>query len=318
MKNARKYLDHDALVALLKGGSTPDESTILLREVGAPILDAKADAGAPVPWVFSDASEDRHGDTVAVAGWRLDSYKKNNVILFAHNSWDLPIGKGENVRVEGNALRGDITFASKEYDFAANVEKLVRGGYLKAGSVGFRPIKYAFNEERNSSGWNTPVDFLEQELLEFSIVPIPANQNALAEAKSAGIEMAPYVKWAEKALDLAGVQRGGGEQLIEKALRELGGRKVFSFKLGAVELSAPSKEELKDMLVDDAFQAASRGLPVQAKDDGAKCAECSEPLPPAAKFCPACGEAVVAPSSEPVEEAVTPEQLRAAIRASLA
>lgn len=75
---------------------------------------------------------------------------------------------------------------------------------MRAVSVGFVPKKWTRNEER--AGY--AVDFVEQELLEYSAVPVPANPEALLEAKSAGIDVAPMVEWAEKVLDGAAGEKG--------------------------------------------------------------------------------------------------------------
>jgi hypothetical protein len=58
---------------------------------------------------------------------------------------------------------------------------LVVDGFIAAGSVGFIPIEFNF-----SSNPDRPmgIDFKRQELLEFSVVPVPANANALIEARS--------------------------------------------------------------------------------------------------------------------------------------
>ena len=60
--------------------------------------------------------------------------------------------------------------------------------------MGFKPKKWVYNEERRG------VDFAEQELLEFSIVPVPANAECLVEARAAGIDVEPLRAWAEKTL----------------------------------------------------------------------------------------------------------------------
>jgi hypothetical protein len=51
---------------------------------------------------------------------------------------------------------------------------------VNATSVGFRPLKYEPNEHGGTH-------FAEQELLEFSIVPIPANAAAVRGLKSLGL-----------------------------------------------------------------------------------------------------------------------------------
>ena len=45
------------------------------------------------------------------------------------------------------------------------------------------------------------MDFQQQELLEFSIVPVPANADCLIEARSAGIDVEPLREWAAKTLE---------------------------------------------------------------------------------------------------------------------
>jgi len=66
---------------------------------------------------------------------------------------------------------------------------------LNATSVGFKPKEWVFNEDRKG------VDFKTQELLEFSVVPVPSNPEALIEARSAGIDLGPYKEWAEQVLE---------------------------------------------------------------------------------------------------------------------
>jgi len=128
-------------------------------------------------FVASTASEDRMGDVIRQEGWALDAYKKNPVVLFGHNH-DQPIGRAHNVRVADGALTADFEFAPEEVNpFAAQVGRMVEAGFLKAVSVGFRPLEY---KPLKSGG----LDFTKSELLEISVVSVPANASALAFAKS--------------------------------------------------------------------------------------------------------------------------------------
>jgi hypothetical protein len=54
-------------------------------------------------------------------------------------------------------------------------------GFIKAGSVGFIPVEWKFADDKARP---MGIDFKRQSLLEFSIVPVPANANALIEARS--------------------------------------------------------------------------------------------------------------------------------------
>ena len=135
----------------------------------------KAVAG-PLVFVASTGEVDRHGDTVAPEGWRLDAYRDNPVVLWAHDYGEPAIGRAEAVWSDGRALRARLEFAPTE--FAGQVERLYRQGYQRGVSVGFRPLR--FEERRDPvNGAFLGIRFLEQELLEISAVPVPANGGAL-------------------------------------------------------------------------------------------------------------------------------------------
>ena len=141
----------------------------------------KAGAGLLV-FVASTGEVDRHGDTVAPEGWRLDAYRDNPVVLWAHDYGEPAIGRAEAVWSDGRALRARLEFAPTE--FAGQVERLYRQGYQKGVSVGFRPLR--FEERRDPvSGAFLGIRFLEQELLEISAVPVPANGGALLAENAA-------------------------------------------------------------------------------------------------------------------------------------
>ena len=163
----------------------------------------KAGAG-PLVFVASTGEVDRHGDTVAPEGWRLDAYRDNPVVLWAHDYGEPAIGRAEAVWSDGRALRARLEFAPTE--FAGQVERLYRQGYQKGVSVGFRPLR--FEERRDPvNGAFLGIRFLEQELLEISAVPVPANGGALLEEDAPGSASAPAE--TARALDeVVGLLRG--------------------------------------------------------------------------------------------------------------
>ncbi len=134
------------------------------------------DAGGALTFVASTGAVDRHGDTVAPEGWRLDVYRDNPVVLWAHDYRRPAIGRTQSVWRDGGALLARLEFAPTE--FAREVEGLYRQGYQQGVSVGFRPLR--FEERRDArTGAFLGIRFLEQELLEISAVPVPANRGAL-------------------------------------------------------------------------------------------------------------------------------------------
>jgi len=134
-----------------------------------------------IEYVASTESVDRYN--TRVKGWSLDHYMKNPVILFAHNYALPPIGRAVEVTSgKGKELRVKVQFAPKEtYEFADTIYKLSRDGYINALSVGFIPGKVEFDEKEEVT------DLLENELLEVSVVPVPANPEALALAYQRGV-----------------------------------------------------------------------------------------------------------------------------------
>lgn len=137
------------------------------------------EATRTVRFVFSDSTVDRYGDTVDAKGWDLKNFQANPVALFGHDATQAEnvIGKAANVAIVDGKLVGDIVFMPKEINPAADmVFQMVKGGFLNAVSVGFLPKEWQRATDKSRPGG---IDFKKQELLEISVVPIPANPNAL-------------------------------------------------------------------------------------------------------------------------------------------
>ncbi len=141
-------------------------------------------------FVISSEEVDRHGDVVMAQGWRLAAYRRNPVFLWAHDYTRPVIGRAMSVWSEAERLLARMEFAPT--DFAREVAALYRSGYQQGVSVGFKPLRY---EERRQeqTGAFLGIRFLEQELLEVSAVPVPANRQALRRARYPDLEPAPRV-----------------------------------------------------------------------------------------------------------------------------
>jgi HK97 family phage prohead protease len=164
---------------------------------------------------FSDGTVDRVGDTINPKGWELAEFLKNPVALWAHSSWDPPVGKAHNVSIVGKRLMGDIEFAPLEtYAFADTIYQLAKGGYINAVSVGFQPLEWSFVDDKDRP---FGIDFKRQQLLEISICPVPCNANALVDARAKGIDTGPVREWAERVLD----EEGGKVVLSRTTLEEI-------------------------------------------------------------------------------------------------
>lgn len=132
-------------------------------------------------FVLSDATVDRYGDVVEPRGWDLRNFNLNPIALFNHNS-DFPIGKWKNLRVENEQLVGDLEPARQgTSDRIDELLSLIEQGILRATSVGFRPIE---SEPRQGG---KGMRYKRQELLETSVVSVPALPTAIAVARSMNI-----------------------------------------------------------------------------------------------------------------------------------
>ena len=91
----------------------------------------------------STSTVDRDGEVIDAKGWDLKNFKKNPVIMYAHDYRSLPIGKAPRVWLTGGKLKNTVKFPPEgTYEFADIVERLVDTGYLKTESVGFIPKKW--------------------------------------------------------------------------------------------------------------------------------------------------------------------------------
>jgi HK97 family phage prohead protease/HK97 family phage major capsid protein len=138
--------------------------------------------GEPDEFVLSDGSVDRMGDVVEPSGWQLDRLKSDPVVLFNHNR-DQIVGRWTDVRVKDGKLLGRIVWAkSNKWPMGQYIRDLVREGVLRTVSVGFQPIAKE-PLTKDASPHHGPFRFTKHELLECSIVSVPANPNALALSK---------------------------------------------------------------------------------------------------------------------------------------
>lgn len=135
--------------------------------------------------VMSSDVEDSYGESVHQASWRLERFLTNPVVLFAHNSREMPVGKASNVGVRDGKLQATITFASEKANpKAEQLWNLVREGVIRAVSVGFVPGVVRTIKR----GAKDIVELADCTLHELSVVPIGANVDALMRSKGIGHE----------------------------------------------------------------------------------------------------------------------------------
>jgi hypothetical protein len=162
---------------------------------------ASSEPGVVDEVVMSTPAVDRAKDVVRPEGFKVERFRSNPVLLWCHDYNQPPVGIVSTTLVDGGALIGRrLVFHPEEINpFGHMVGQMYTHAlkFLRAFSVGFLPERWEYDEQRGG------MNFLEQELLELSACPIGMNPEALAGAKSAGIDMAPLLPFTEKALDRA-------------------------------------------------------------------------------------------------------------------
>lgn len=168
---------------LEKGQTAKKDISVITEDIG----------DRSVQFTISKEVVDRDGDILRAGGVDFANYMKNPVFLPFHNTRDFPLGKVTKFWVEGNSVKAIVYFPtleelSSDPGNASEKAKLVdfayhcyKTGMLNAVSVGFIPLEWTENKD----GY----DITKWELLEFSAVAVPANQDAIAEAvKSFGLD----------------------------------------------------------------------------------------------------------------------------------
>ena len=131
--------------------------------------ESAGEPGQAIRFVAATEGVKRDGMALRTDRWLLDNYRRNPVVLWAHDysGRTLPIGRADvTPDMQTLALMADITFDQAD-EFARQVEAKYRGGYLHAVSVGWNNIK------QGSETWH--------ELLDISGVPVPGDPDALME-----------------------------------------------------------------------------------------------------------------------------------------
>lgn len=133
----------------------------------------------------STSTPDRYSEVVEPTAFRktMKNYMKNPVMFFGHEWWMKPIGKIVEYAIDDTGLFVKA-YISKT---AEDIWTLIQEKILRSFSIGYNLVKWEDDTE-------TKIRTVKQlELLEISIVNIPANPEALISAASAkGIEIKSF------------------------------------------------------------------------------------------------------------------------------
>lgn len=218
--------------AMKRAGGPPDVLTIDLRvRAGHDDMVIKAYGAetavtkdGDLEAYVSTETVDRVGDSVPVKAWELDNYVKTGSPVLAFHEYGLV---GGQVPVVGNAItiekqRKGLLAVTRFHDktqLSRDLHALYRDGNMKAFSVGFRSLQ-APDMIKDDQERITGYRFTKVELLEYSVVAVPANPDAIVRAlKSKSISRATAAFIAGQS-PAGGSTGSGGEDARDMAVLE--------------------------------------------------------------------------------------------------
>lgn len=190
----------DAIVRALPRES-PYEPQLVLSTKGASEL--LAGERADVSWI-SEESVDRQGDIVVAAGMDDSHFQLNPLVTMQHAYWMPPVGRSLwRKRVKDGpfvGIKAKTQYPGRPASWPADADwppdtafTLVQNGLLRGKSVGFLPTKARrpSEEEITEEPSMARVRFIIEKwiLLEYACVFLPAQQHALVESVSKGLQV---------------------------------------------------------------------------------------------------------------------------------
>ena len=144
----------------------------------------QAEDGSPHRMVIAANEVSRNGDELNLRGVNFKNYRKNPVVLWSHDSYGgIPIAKTLKIGHDDKGrIEADFEFNSED-EFAARVENGWNEGFIRSASIRYLPTKVV--EVRNEEGRVERLRVEESELLEWSLVPVPADPDSVRAATRA-------------------------------------------------------------------------------------------------------------------------------------
>lgn len=144
--------------------------------------------------VISTDSLDRDGEVLVPAGMDATPYYRNPVVLWNHDT-NKVIGKAVGkLKRNASSIEAETAFATRPVEhvgewFPDTVGALVSQGVIRGMSVGFMPIetREANKGDRARYGEKVRRVYSKWQLLEYSVVSIPANQDAIIQSVTKGV-----------------------------------------------------------------------------------------------------------------------------------
>jgi len=142
---------------------------------------------------ISTMSVDRDGEVLVPQGCDATEFLKSPTVFYNHN-YAMPLGRCEGIARKADSIEAKTRFAQRPEEhvgewLADTVFSLFKQKVISGFSVGFVPIegRRPSRKDRETFGQRVRYVFSKWKLLEYSVAPLPANQDALALAVGKGV-----------------------------------------------------------------------------------------------------------------------------------
>lgn len=139
-----------------------------------------------IEFVVADEEVNRKEWRLLLSGLDMTNFLKNPVALVQHDTWSVPIGRWEQLRVEEGRLIGSLVFDRNDPE-AVRLYWKYADGFMNAVSIHIRPIEESDEPSLLKAGQKYPT-ITKSELLEISVVTLPGNANAVKLLNADGTE----------------------------------------------------------------------------------------------------------------------------------
>lgn len=197
--------------------------------------------------IISTSRLNSYGCRVITSGIDYSQFEKNPILLYMHKrgyDGSMPIGRVENIRVDGDRLIGTPVFDDED-EYAAKVSHKWDKDFLRMSSASIEPIEISTDPSVLVEG-QTRATITKSKLIEVSIVDIGSNDDALKLVNK------------DKVLELA-----AGVQSDVVPLLELSNQTQTEESVGAKEQNTQNKTKAMDKIL------LALGLAATASEDEA-------------------------------------------------
>lgn len=174
------------------------ESQLIKRNISPEIRAIDADKRT-IDFVISTERVDTYGTVFKIDGWDLEAYRANPVVAYNHHALgpdpDTIIGTSE-VRVEGDQLVATLSLEEGN-PIADKVFRKLQNGTLRGASIGAMPYEGRYGK-RDLGEDPDVIYFTKQRLMEWSVVSIPSNMDALKRSASEELVISSIPKPTEE------------------------------------------------------------------------------------------------------------------------